>query len=1114
MSSNRSNKELPTDKIINSQEYNPFYGATEMFRSLNGGNKILDSSLTYGSNSSDIPSENALIPLNVKDVEDEKTPLPTSTKQLEKLRKIFHKLPRGVTLLTDWEWELLEKAINERPVAIHLPDSVLFFLAQFIKGGRFVTQIAWPLALYGVLINDIHSFDSQPQYRYGNDLGSIFLGGSANELTWSSYLGSDLRTELTYNMVFGILAGLPALAGAIKGIISHVKIKGEYIFATDREEFRILHSENNSGELSYYNILSVATSDSVIYSCGAVTSLATIAKHSKRRSLALEELKSIAESLKAPRDYYANYQLWKLGQLNPNRNKLHAIFWPLAISQLYAKFRYWRIIAEKIKGIVDYDIAVRECNNQGMQYFFRPEIANYDCSSCNTPLVSYTDSQTAQGCLNGILSRLQTPAAINDLMDAIQYQAGSITVVDFSRQQWEMWSYDKWDTFLNYLETVAASSLKRFDLSNMFPLVGEISIQKFERLAQFLKKIPVEELLLADHKLDQEGLSALLPGLENNTTRLLDLTGNALNYRGMSLLSEKLPHMRFLQTLKLGNNELTSDCIEDLSKALKIRGEKINLDLSANAMSEGFIKSVAEMASEGLLQILNLSEMIISAACIKIIAPQIKYLTGLIIRSAELDDVHLTMMSPYLADARNMSLYDFTDNRIEDYGIISFFTNVYKNISSTVSMARNIITDKGIDQSARYMGEIRQLTLDISDNDHLTANGLSTLIHHAGEALKSLNVANIRSLSDQAARALAGWITSERNNLQTIILANTGIGRKGANALFQALESYNSSITDLDISFNDINGAELSRHVSGLAKLITLDLSNCRIDDTAGSAIANVLSKSHLLKKLLLNANSDLSEKMVSALAQQLITYIPHFEDLGGVEWLSRDFRRYAYHNARPHTNLTHFEMKDCKLSELSARELCRIQKYSRIPTSEYLLNDNNPVDFSKVNLDTCQTSAASPRFTSLRIFRWLREGLQQIPQVNPLYLLTPAINIGSLQQIIIKKISNGVQQAELLLESAKNITIENNAPESSSRSSALPLILLSLTASMLVIYFLSRVMRSGEEQSTSARLLSYGGRSSGLFRPVQALTHEHTFSENEQHYLTAAMKYSGGHNS
>lgn len=1045
--------------------------------------------------------------------------------------------PKELQFLLDAEYNALEYIADPLITSSQRSANIAFFSSQFIKGSKWVGQKAFSVALFGLLTHDIACWFMRPEDAYGNRFLDILLGESTNELTWSSRLGSNNPAEAFYNIVTTAMVSLPVLVGILNGIIFRSRdslhtlyslnsvqydIKRDLLIPQDTvtralnvAEFQLLHSDNEERQIELiYAIEKIVRTHEGSARRHALTVLSNIARRGRQdiAEYALNRLQILAKRPQRIADYEVatelspggitnDYILWtknRLGNIEPattiasqeyrytsNSSFLQAAFTSFMAYQLYAKAFFYRILVKKFKGNFDYNAAKAACDAAGRVYAFRTESQENECASCISPLVSYSASQTAQGCLDGILSRLQTPETILNQLEQLVGQAGTITVVNFSRQNWDAWSVDAWNRFLDIIEKIAPFSLKRMDLTHSFPIIFDMSdpvipsendpaVDKFNRLARFFRTYSVEEVILVNHKLGYWELNALLPSLHGNATRYLDLSGNTVGQDGMDKLVEALPNLHGLQTLKLKNNQLDNFHLRRLAEVLKERGMPLNLSIGQNDFDEDGIAAIVEMAANNLLMNLDISDMMLSVMSCELLGKCIFSLTELVARNCSLGSAHIAAIAPYFPTAKNLRLYDFSHNLISDYGVYDFFSNLANNTVSTVLLDHNQISNKGIIASAKYIAEKSIRNLDLSNN-LFTEKGFLKLLEETMNTLMQLNVANI-VLGDGAIKALAIAISTMTTTFQKLNLTNIGITPQSGEMLLRAIGSANSTVTEVILASNQLTGGVVARSMHSLTRLVSLDLTNCGISAPDVKAIVKFLSEPNLLKKLVLT-NNTMNDTQAIALAQQLVTAIPHSQDIGN-RYFPPDATRAITHDAKPNTNLTVVEVGQAGLTENSARAFCRVEPASGIK----VLLDGNAINPAEVNIDTCQISSASPSAAPARIFRELSNVVQQLKQINPAVLLIPALpvlNTANMQRFFARAIQGTQEVAAITDGQSESLSYESTRPNNLSKTL---LMLLGLTTVMLALYILSRAKSAKEQQSPAAKLISFSSGTTSMW--------------------------------
>ena len=184
---------------------------------------------------------------------------------------------------------------------------------------------------------------------------------------------------------------------------------------------------------------------------------------------------------------YTNYQLWSLNALQ-DRNGLKPLFYSVALYRhVYAQFRRYEIVIQKVAGIIIYLIKSDKCRQAGLTFAYLSMLGDYICAMCpNDPYVFYGDIYSSQSCLNGWLASPRPPAMlIAQVQRLAQHpEFRDIRNINLIHQPWANWTRTDWQSFLNSLEQASVHTLETFDLSSTTLTPAVLLADKIQVLAR------------------------------------------------------------------------------------------------------------------------------------------------------------------------------------------------------------------------------------------------------------------------------------------------------------------------------------------------------------------------------------------------------------------------------------------------------------------------------------------------------------------------------------------------------------------------------------------------------------------------------------------------------
>ncbi|XP_050972456.1 NACHT, LRR and PYD domains-containing protein 12 isoform X9 [Labeo rohita] len=398
----------------------------------------------------------------------------------------------------------------------------------------------------------------------------------------------------------------------------------------------------------------------------------------------------------------------------------------------------------------------------------------------------------------------------------------------------------------------------------------------------------LEILKLSDCGVTDEGCAALSSALRSNShLRELDLSGNKLRDRGLTLLSEGLKDRRCeLETLRLSDCGTTTECCAALSSALRSKSSHLReLDLSGNNVGDVGLM----LLSDGLkdprckLEKLKLFNCGITdegcAALSSALRSNSSQLRELNLSVNKLGVAGLTLISDGLKDPHcKLEKLTLCGCGVTDEGCAALSSALRSNSSHLreLDLSENKLGVAGLTLISDGLKDphckLEKLTLCYCGVTDEGCAALSSALRSNSSHLRELDlswnklgVAGLTLISDE--------LKDPHCKLEILRLSCCDVTDKGCAILSSALRSNSSHLRELDLSWNKLGVAGLMLLSDGLkdphCKLEKLMLSFCGVTDEGCAVLSSALrsNSSHLRELDLFGNNLEQSSvKLLSAL--------------------------------------------------------------------------------------------------------------------------------------------------------------------------------------------------------------------------------------------------------
>ncbi|XP_036790234.1 NACHT, LRR and PYD domains-containing protein 3-like isoform X4 [Oncorhynchus mykiss] len=388
---------------------------------------------------------------------------------------------------------------------------------------------------------------------------------------------------------------------------------------------------------------------------------------------------------------------------------------------------------------------------------------------------------------------------------------------------------------LAYLLLMSEEVLEEFDLKTY-----NTSEDGYQRLLPVVKTC--KRALLDRCKLTYKSCETLTSALQtpNSPLRELDLSYNDLGDRGVELLCVGLTSpLCNIQTLVLVDCELTYESCETLASALQTPNSPLReLDLSYN----------------------DLGDRGVELLCVGLTSPLCN------IQTLVLDDCYLT------------------------YKSCEILTSALQTPNSPLrelDLSYNDLGDRGVELLCvgltSPLCNIQTLVLVDCELTYESCETLASALQTPNSPLRELDL-SYNDLGDRGVELLCDGLTSPLCNIQTLVLVDCKITHESCETLTSALQTPNSPLRELDLSYNDLGdrGVELLcvGLTSPLCNIQTLVLVDCKITHESCETLTSALQTPNSpLRELDLSYN-DLGDRGVEMLCVGLTSPLCNIQTL------------------------------------------------------------------------------------------------------------------------------------------------------------------------------------------------------------------------------------------
>ncbi|XP_051777921.1 NACHT, LRR and PYD domains-containing protein 3-like isoform X10 [Erpetoichthys calabaricus] len=431
----------------------------------------------------------------------------------------------------------------------------------------------------------------------------------------------------------------------------------------------------------------------------------------------------------------------------------------------------------------------------------------------------------------------------------------------------------------------------------------------------------LEELNLSKTRLTSECIRRLAPGLI--CCRHVNLWSCRLTSRCCSALSSALfaPHSRLteldlswnnnmedsgvdqlceglrsenckLVKLKLWSCGLTSRCCSALSSALSSPHSRLTeMKLSGNNMEDSGVDQLCEgLRSENCkLEKLSLTDCGLTSRCCSALSSALSSphsrLTELSLSGNNMEDSGVDQLCEGLRSENcKLEKLNLTWCRLTSRccsALSSALSSPHSNLTE-LNLSGNNMEDSGVDQLCEGLRsencKLEKLSLSHCGLTSRCCSALSSALSSSHSRLTELNLcknSNNNNMEDSGVDQLCEGLRSEKCKLEKLNLSQCRFTSRCCSALYSALSSPHSRLTELNLSNNNnMEDSGVDQLCEGLrsenCKLRKLNLSECRLTSRCCSALSSTLSAPHSRLTELDLSNNNMEDSGVNQLCEGL----------------------------------------------------------------------------------------------------------------------------------------------------------------------------------------------------------------------------------------------------